>query len=79
MDQKDENYKHIESFLNRITAFDSEKMMNMVDKHLDAESVELFVDHIEDFYGIKDEEELGLLAQIIICGYVCAKEQPILN
>ncbi len=73
------NYQQIEAFFNRISAFDSDQMMSLVDQYLTAEEIELFVDYIEDFYGIKDEEELGLMAQVIICGYVCAKESRIIN
>lgn len=52
----------------------AEDIMKIVDKHLDNEAIEIFVDHIEDFYGIEDDEQLGMLAQIMVSGYVAAKE-----
>lgn len=61
-------------YFEKVSKMKSEDLMAMVEKHMDDESVEMFVDHIEDFYGIQDDEELGLLAQIMIAGFICAKE-----
>lgn len=61
-------------YFEKVSKMKSEDLMAMVEKHMDDESVEMFVDHIEDFYGVQDDEELGLLAQIMIAGYICAKE-----
>lgn len=51
-----------------------EKIMETVEKHLDDETIEIFVDHIEEFYGVEDDEELGMLAQIMVSGFVAAIE-----
>lgn len=61
-------------YFEKVSKMKSEDLMTMVEQHMDDESVEMFVDHIEDFYGVQDDEELGLLAQIMIAGYICAKE-----
>ena len=61
-------------YFEKVSKMKSEELMEMVETHMDDESVEMFVDHIEDFYGVQDDEELGLLAQIMIAGYICAKE-----
>ncbi len=54
-------------------------MMAMVEKHLSDEDVEIFVQHIETFYGITDDEELGMLAQLIVTGYLAAKHEESLK
>ena len=64
---------HLTSFFNSLENLSSEKLMTMVEAHLTDEEVEIFVDHLEAFYGIKDDEELGMLAQIMITGYLAAK------
>jgi hypothetical protein len=57
----------------------SEDMMTMVEKHLSDEDVEIFVQHIETFYGITDDEELGMLAQLMVTGYLAAKHEESLK
>jgi hypothetical protein len=54
-------------------------MMSLVEKHLADDDVEIFVQHIEQFYGISDEEELGMLAQLMVTGYLAAKHEESLN
>lgn len=60
--------------------FDGQKEKNAdhlvatIDKYLDDEAVEIFVEHIEEFYGIEDDEQLGMLTQIMVSGFVAAKE-----
>lgn len=61
-------------FFNSIKQMKSEDYMKLVEKYMDDDTVELFVDHIEEFYGNHDDEELGMLANIMITGFVCAKE-----
>lgn len=54
-------------------------MMGMVEKHLKDDDVEIFVNHIETFYGITDDEELGMLAQLMVTGYLAAKHEESLK
>lgn len=61
-------------YFEKISKMKSEELMKMVENYMDDTTVEMFVDHIEDFYGVEDDEELGLLAQIMIAGFICAKE-----
>jgi hypothetical protein len=61
-------------FFEKLNAMKSEDLMTMVDKYMDEDTVEMFVDHIEDFYGVQDDEELGTLAQLMITGFIAAKE-----
>lgn len=61
-------------FFQNVKNMKSEEYMKLVEKYMDDETVELFVDHIEEFYGNHDDEELGMLANIMITGFVCAKE-----
>jgi hypothetical protein len=62
------------AYFENISKMKSEEFMDLVEKYMDDDTVELFVDHIEDFYGVSDDEELGMLANIMIAGFVCAKE-----
>jgi len=63
------------SFFKSIENMDSEQMMKLVEQHLSDEDVELFVEHIENFYGVSDDEELGMLAQLVVTGYLAAKHE----
>ncbi len=65
----------IQSFLKSIENMESDAMMGLVEKFLDDEAIEAFVDHIEEFYGITDDEELGMLAQLMVTGYLTAKNE----
>lgn len=68
--EKDKLADHFEALKN----MDAQMIMKNVDSHLDDEAIEIFVEHIEDFYGIEDDEQLGMLAQIMVSGFVAAKE-----
>lgn len=63
------------SFFESLEKLDSEAMMALVEKQLSDEDVETFVQHIEQFYGINDDEELGMLAQLMVTGYLAAKHE----
>lgn len=62
-------------FFDSMNDMDADAMTALVEKHLSDDELELFVRHIEDFYGIEDEEELGTLAQIMVTGYLAAKSE----
>lgn len=62
------------NYFESLKSLDNEQMMEKVDKYLDDEAIEIFVDHLEEFYGIEDDDQLGMLAQIMISGFVAAKE-----
>ena len=63
----------LEKFFEKISKMESEELMSLVEAYLSNEQIELFVDHIEDFYGVEDDEQLGMLAQIMVTGYLAAK------
>ncbi|HXH32491.1 MAG TPA: hypothetical protein VNJ01_16950 [Bacteriovoracaceae bacterium] len=67
------------SFFEKLEKMESEDMMAMVEKHLKDDDVELFVQHIEAFYGISDDEELGMLAQLMVTGYLAARYEDSLK
>lgn len=67
------------SFFESLEKLDSDAMMTLVEKHLSDEDVEIFVQHIEQFYGITDDEELGMLAQLMVTGYLAAKHEASLK
>lgn len=64
----------LDQYLTKLEDFDNETMMKMVENHLDDEAIEMICEHIEDFYGIDDDEEIGQLAQIMIAGVVLGRE-----
>ena len=75
----DEKQKILTSFFEALEKMNSEDMMKMVEKYLSDENVEIFVHHIEAFYGISDDEELGMLAQLMVTGYLAAKHEDSLK
>ena len=68
-----EKQHSLTSFFESLEKMESDQMMEMVSKYLSDDEVELFVNHIENFYGISDDEELGMLAQLMVTGYLAAK------
>lgn len=68
-----EKHQILTSYFQSLEKMESEDMMKMVESHLSDEDVEIFVQHIETFYGISDDEELGMLAQLMVTGYLAAK------
>ncbi len=64
----------LENYFVELEKLNSDQMMARVEKYLDEETIELFVDHLEEFYGVEDEDQLGMLAQIMVSGFVAAKE-----
>lgn len=74
-----EKQQILTSFFKSLESMDSEAMMNLVEKHLKDDDVEIFVQHIETFYGINDDEELGMLAQLMVTGYLAAKHEASLS
>lgn len=64
----------LSNYLDKLEDNDGEAMMTLVEKHLDDEAIEIICDHIEDFYGIEDDEEIGHLAQIMVAGIVMGRE-----
>jgi hypothetical protein len=65
----------LSNFFERMSEMDADTMTALVEKHLSDDELELFVRHLEDFYGIEEEEELGSLAQIMVTGYLAAKSE----
>lgn len=76
---KSDKQQILTSFFQSLEKLQSEDMMAMVEKHLSDEDVEIFVQHIETFYGINDDEELGMLAQLMVTGYLAAKHEDSLK
>ena len=62
------------SYFQMLESLEPEDMMKKVDSYLDDDTIELFVSHLEDFYGVEDDEELGMLAQIMVSGFIAGLE-----
>jgi hypothetical protein len=74
-----EKHQILTSFFQTLEKMESDGMMAIVEKHLKDDDVEIFVNHIEAFYGITDDEELGMLAQLMVTGYLAAKHEESLK
>lgn len=74
-----EKQQILTSFFDSLEKLDSDAMMTLVEKNLSDEDVEIFVHHIEQFYGITDDEELGMLAQLMVTGYLAARHEDALK
>lgn len=70
-----EKHQTLTHFFESMSAMDADTMTALVEKQLSDDELELFVRHLEDFYGIEEEEELGTLAQIMVTGYLAAKAE----
>ena len=69
-DQKDA----LAAYFDSLKDLDAEAIMKKISTHLDDDAIEIFVDHIEEFYGIEDDEQLGMLTQLMVSGFVAARE-----
>lgn len=74
-----EKHQILTSFFETLEKLNTDQMMELVEKHLKDDDIEIFVQHIESFYGISDDEELGMLAQLVVTGYLAAKHEESLN
>lgn len=74
-----EKQQILTSFFQSLEKMESDDMMALVEKHLKDDDVEIFVQHIESFYGITDDEELGMLAQLMVTGYLASKHEDSLK
>lgn len=68
------NNDKLGDYLDKLEEKDNEAMMKSVEAHLDDEAIEMICEHIEDFYGIDDDEEIGQLAQLMVAGIVMGRE-----
>lgn len=60
----------LEDFFSKFNDLSSEEIQAMIEAHLDDDSIEVMIQHLEDFYGIEDDEELGSLCQVMVTGYL---------
>lgn len=65
----------LNNFFETLEKMESEDMMKLTEAYLNDEELDLFVQHIEKFYGITEDEEVGMLAQLVITGYLAAKHE----
>ena len=62
----------LDEFFNNFSNLSPEEVQNLVEEHLNDDAIEVMIEHLEDFYGIEDDEELGSLCQIMVTGYLAA-------
>ena len=70
----EEDKDNLVAYFDTLKNQDAEALMKNVENYLDDEAIEIIVDHLEEFYGVEDDEELGMLAQIMVSGFIAAKE-----
>lgn len=62
-------------FFDDIENNSSEDFMDMIEKELsDEKELDLFSLHLEEYYGIQDDDELDALLQIMLTGYLAGKK-----
>lgn len=66
--------EQMKTFFRKLESCESSQFMELVEERLDDTKIELICDHIEDFYGITDDEEIGMLAQVMITGVLLGQE-----
>lgn len=64
-----------EEFFEKLESLSDEAIQKLVQQHLSDEVIEVICDHLEDYYQIQDDEEIGSLAQLVITGYLLAKSE----
>lgn len=64
----------LETFFIELEEKSDEEIGDLITKYLSPEATEIFADHIEEFYGVKDDDELAILAQVMITGFLAGKE-----
>ncbi len=72
---KEQQLERIKSFFRTLDSCKSEHFMDIVENHISDSAIELICDHIEDFYGIEDDEEIGMLAQVMVTGMLLGKNE----
>lgn len=60
----------IEALSELIEGLNSDSFTKFVEEHISDEAINAMSDHIDDFYGIDTDEELGMLTQIMVTGYL---------
>ncbi len=65
--------RSFENFFKAIEDIESKDFMETVEQYLSNDSIELICDHIEDFYGVQDDEEIGMLSQLVVMGYLLGR------
>lgn len=62
-------------FFSNLESCQSEHFMKIVENHVSDHAIEAICDHIETFYGVEDDEEIGMLAQVMITGVLIGKNE----
>ena len=71
--QSNQQVQSIQSFFESLEQTESKDFMEIVERYISNESIEVICDHIEDFYGVEDDEEIGMLSQLVVTGFLLGK------
>lgn len=67
------SHQNLTAFIEKVEDMNSESFSKLVEQHLDDDAIEILASHIEQFYAVEDDDEIGGLTQIMITGYLAAK------
>ncbi|MCT4642729.1 MAG: hypothetical protein N4A33_10590 [Bacteriovoracaceae bacterium] len=65
--------EQLDTFFDKFEMKTNEQISELIAGTFEEDAAETFIDHIEDFYGIEDDEEVALLAQLMITGFLAGK------
>jgi hypothetical protein len=65
--------KSLEEFFTGLNDMQSEKFEELIDSKVGDDILDLMTEHLEEFYGIEDDEELASLCQIMVTGYLAGR------
>ena len=66
-------HQNLTEFVGEVENMDSEQFSSLVNQYLDDDAIEIMASHIAEFYDLDDDDEIGGLTQIMVTGYLAAK------
>lgn len=66
--------EQLEKYFMALEDSTQEQITAKIEEYFDNDAIEAIVDHVEEFYGVEDDDELGTLAQLVITGFIAATE-----
>lgn len=66
-------HQNLTEFVERIEGMNSEQFSSLVNQYLDDDAIEIMASHVAEFYDLEDDDEIGGLTQIMVTGYLAAK------
>ena len=61
-------FVRLKAFLKETQSLSENEFETLIEQNFDDETFEILIEHLEDFFGIQDEEQLAFLTQVMIKG-----------